>query len=80
MDRNEILNRVQETFREILNNDEIVLSEEMEPKDVDEWNSLAQAQIIIALEHELNIHFSLVELISIIKVEDIVNIIYSHVS
>ena len=80
MDRNEILNRVQETFREILNNDEIVLSEEMEPKDVDEWNSLAQAQIIIALEHELNIHFSLVELISIKKVEDIVNIIYSHVS
>ena len=80
MDRIDLLKKVQETFREVLNNDDIVLVESMGPSDVDEWNSLAQVQLLTELEHEFDIRFSLMELMSINTVGDIIEALLAHLS
>lgn len=80
MNRTEILAKVQETFCDLLNNDDIVLSEEMGPNEVDEWTSLMQAQILTELEHEFGIRFSLMELMSIKNVGNILDAIEKHLS
>lgn len=78
MNRTEILAKVQETFCDLLNNDDIVLSEEMGPNEVEEWTSLMQAQILTELEHEFGIRFSLMELMSIKNVGNILDAIQKH--
>lgn len=78
MERKEILEKVQEIFCDVLGNDDIVLTETTTTQDVDEWTSLAQAQILTAIENELGIRFSLKEIMSVKSVGDIVNAIVSH--
>lgn len=78
MERKEVLEKVQEIFCDVLGNDDIVLTETTTSQDVDEWTSLAQAQILTAVENELGIRFSLKEIMSVKSVGDIVNAIVSH--
>lgn len=78
MERSEVLEKVQEVFCDVLANDDIVLTEATSAQDVDEWTSLAQAQILTAIENELGMRFSLKDIMSIRTVGDIVNAIMAH--
>lgn len=78
MNREETLAKVQEVFCDVLANDDIVLTEATSAQDVDEWTSLAQAQILTAIEIELGMRFSLKDIMSIRTVGDIVNAIMAH--
>lgn len=73
MIREEIMARVQEIFRKELGNDGIVLTDETVAEDIQEWTSLSHAQLVIAMEKELNIKFSLREMMSWQNVGEIVN-------
>ena len=75
MNREETLAKVQEVFCDVLGNDDIVLTEATSAQDVDEWTSLAQAQILTAIENELGMRFSLKDIMSVKTVGDIVNAI-----
>ncbi len=75
MERSEVLEKVQEVFRDVLGNEDIVLAETTTAQDVDEWTSLAQAQILTVIENELGMRFSLKDIMSIKTVGDIVNAI-----
>lgn len=73
MTREEILAKVEEIFRNVLANQSIVLNEETTAEDVEEWTSLTHVQLISAMESELNIKFSLREMMSWQNVGEIVN-------
>ena len=73
MTREEIMARVQEIFRNELGNANIVLTDETAAEDIQEWTSLSHAQLVIAMEKELNIKFSLREMMSWQNVGEIVN-------
>jgi len=75
MERSEVLAKVQEVFCAVLCNDDIVLTETTSAQDVDEWTSLAQAQILASIENELGMRFSLKDIMSVKTVGDIVNAI-----
>lgn len=64
MDKNEILARVQEIFRDILDEDSILLTSETTANDVDEWDSLSHIQLIVAIEKNFKIKFSSREILS----------------
>ncbi len=49
--------RVAEVFREIFDDDEIPIHDEMGAKDVPGWDSLAQVKLVIGLEDEFDIKF-----------------------
>lgn len=73
MTREEILAKVEEIFRDVLANQSIVLNEETTADDIEEWSSLTHVQLISAMEKELNIKFSLREMMSWQNVGEIVN-------
>ena len=57
MQRNEVLDKMNKIFVEVLNLDEVSLTEETTANDIDEWNSLAHMQIVVALEKEFGVRF-----------------------
>lgn len=71
MERSELLIRIQEVFQDVLENDNIILEEHMTAADIDGWTSLSQAQILTAIEQNLGIRFSLMEIMSMKSVGQI---------
>ena len=49
MEKQKILEDVQEIFRDILDNEEIVLTYESAADDIEEWDSLSHIQLIVAI-------------------------------
>ena len=62
MTAEEIHTRVNEIFRDVLDNGAIVLRRETTADDVAEWDSLEHMSIIVAIEREFGIRFALTEL------------------
>ena len=75
MERNDILARVQEVFREELELDDLVLSDETTADDVEEWDSLSHVQLVVALEKAFCIKFTSREILSWDNVGDLVDCI-----
>lgn len=64
MEKNQILEEVQEIFREVLDNEDIVLANETTADDIDEWDSLTHIQLIVAVEKHFKIKFTSKEILS----------------
>jgi acyl carrier protein len=60
----EILMQNNKIFREIFDNDEIVLSPSTTADDIDEWDSLSHIQLIVAIEKHFKIRFTTAEITS----------------
>ncbi len=58
MEKEAVLQEVNEIFIDILDNDDIVLSMETTAKDVEEWDSLTHIQLIVAIEKHFKIRFT----------------------
>ena len=75
MERNDIMSRVQEVFRDELELDDLVLTDETTADDVEEWDSLSHIQLVVALEKAFNIKFTSREILSWDNVGDLVDCI-----
>ena len=64
MNRDDIMEKVQNIFRDVLDNDEIVLNEQTTAQDIEEWTSLTQVQLITTIEHEFGIRFSFMDMMN----------------
>jgi acyl carrier protein len=58
----EVLDEVSAIFREVLNNDTILLKRETTAADVPEWESLTHVELVVAIEKHFNIRFNFAEL------------------
>lgn len=75
MERNEILKKVEEIFREELELNDLVLSDETTADDVEEWDSLSHIQLIVAIEKEFNLKFTSREIMSWANVGEMIDCI-----
>ena len=73
MERNEILKRVEEIFREELEQEDLVLSDETTADDVDGWDSLSHVQLVAAMEEAFGIEFKSREILSWDNVGDLID-------
>lgn len=64
MDKNQILEEVQEIFRDVLDNEDIVLEDATTADDIEEWDSLSHIQLIVAIEKHFKIKFTSKEILS----------------
>ena len=55
MDRNDILKQVEEIFREELELDDLVLTDETTAEDVEGWDSLSHIQLVATMEESWKI-------------------------
>ena len=67
--------RIQEIFREELEVEDLVLTDETTADDVEEWDSLSHVQLVVALEKAFNIKFTSREILSWDNVGDLVDCI-----
>lgn len=77
MDKNQILEEVQEIFREVLDNELIVLQSATTADDIEEWDSLTHIQLIVAIEKHFKIKFTSKEILSWQNVGEMIDCIAS---
>ena len=75
MKRTEIIEKLTAVFHEVFNDNNIVLSDEMTAKDVENWDSLTHMLMITKVEEVFNIKFKLKELNKLKMVGDLINTI-----
>jgi len=75
MERDDILAKVQEVFRDELAVEDLVLTDETTADDVEEWDSLSHVQLVVALEKAFGIKFTSREILSWDNVGDLVDCI-----
>ena len=64
MERKDILSKVEEIFRDILDNEDIVLNDETTADEIDEWDSLTHIQLVVAIEKAFGMKFTSKEILS----------------
>ena len=65
MTRKEVFNEVQDIFRDIFDEDDIVIEDKTNSDDVEEWDSLNHIILVSAIEKEFKIKFALGELMTL---------------
>jgi acyl carrier protein len=75
MDKKEILAKLQVIFRDIFDNEEIVISSNTVPDDIEEWDSLSHIQITKELEDVFKIRLTSKEVLSWVDVGEMVDLI-----
>lgn len=80
MNKNEILNKLQDIFRDVFDNEEIELTYETVAEDIDEWDSLAHIQLIKEIEKEFGIKLSSKEILSWDDVGEMIDAIFKKLN
>lgn len=79
MTSEELKNRVTSIFRDVFDDDTIVLLRETTAEDIEDWDSLAHISLIVAIEKEFNVKFDLIELKPLQNVGELLDLIQSKI-
>ena len=80
MQREELLLQIQEIFRDVLADEEIVLEPATTADDVEGWDSLTHIQLIVAIEKHFKIKFTSKEILSWKNVGELVDCLASKLA
>ena len=75
MEKNEILEKLQDILCDILDKEDIVLENATTADDIEEWDSLAHVQIVAEVEKVFGVKFTSYEITSWIDIEELVDCI-----
>jgi acyl carrier protein len=67
-----ILAKLQEIFRDVFDDETIILINDTTQDDIEDWDSLAQINIIVAIKKEFKVDFTMEELGNLKSVGEIV--------
>ena len=70
-----IKDELQELFRDILGIDDLILEDTTSAHDIEEWDSLAHINLVVAIEREFKIRFALGELMALQDVSGMIDLI-----
>jgi acyl carrier protein len=68
MDELAIKNKLEKIFREVFDDEEICINDEMTADDIEEWDSLMHIHLLIAIEKDFDVRFSTSDTMSISNV------------
>jgi acyl carrier protein len=75
MTSEEIEPRLTEVFRDIFDRDDITLTRVTTSADIEDWDSLANISLMVAIEKEFNVSFSLKEIKALLNVGGMIDLI-----
>ena len=61
MNRTEIMAKLNEIFCDVFDDEDIVLSDDTTADDIEDWDSLEQINLLVAIEKQFNIKFQLAD-------------------
>lgn len=62
MEFTEVLEKFNEIFIDVLDDDDIVLNESTTANDIEDWDSLSHIQLIVNIEKAFNVSFTSLEI------------------
>lgn len=74
-----IKEKLQEIFRDLFEEEDLIITKEMTADDIEEWDSLSHIQLIAMVQDEFKINFSISEIMSLDNVGDFIQLIESKV-
>jgi len=80
METTEVLDKLTEIFRDVLENDDIELTRATTADDIEEWDSLNHIQLVVAIEKGYKIKFTTSEIQNWKNVGDMIDGIRSKLS
>lgn len=78
MTHEEIMGKFTEIFRDLFEDDTIVLTDHTTANDIEDWDSLAHLQLIAEIESQFAIKFTLGEVNSFANVGELVDCVARH--
>ena len=79
MDRNTAFSDLNAIFADVLDLDDVTLTESTTADDIAEWDSLSHIRLIVTIERHYGIKFSNAEIEAMKTVHDLVNFILAKV-
>lgn len=80
MEQQQILEKLNEIFVAVLDNEDIKLTETTTAADIEEWDSLYHIQLVVAIERNYKIKFTASEIQSWKNVGDMINAVKSKLA
>ena len=72
MNRSDVLARLQPLFRDLFEDADLEISEQTNAEDIPDWDSLANVNLVLAVERELNVQFDTEEITAFQNVGDMI--------
>lgn len=79
MTREEVFEKLTTVFQDVFDDDEIVLSDETTSSDIEDWDSLNHINLVVSIEKEFGMKFSMGETQKMKNVGEMVTIIQSRI-
>ena len=78
MNRAEIMERLNEVFRDVFDDSSITVDDNTTSKDIEDWDSLEHINLVGAVEQEFKMRFKMKEVSSMKNVGEMADIVAEH--
>lgn len=75
MDRTEIMERITEIFRDVFDDDSLIIKDETNSEDIEDWDSLEHINLVLAMEKDFGLKFNLKEVGELANVGEMADLI-----
>ena len=75
MGNSDTLERMQRIFRDVLDDDSLILRPELTAADVENWDSLSHIDLLVGVEREFKVKFTTAEISSLENVGDLAAVV-----
>ena len=71
------MEKVQQIFREVFDDDSLVITDSTNSSDIEDWDSLEHIALVVSMEKEFDLKFDLKEVNELANVGEMVDLIAS---
>jgi Acyl carrier protein len=75
MTREEVYERLNKVFREVFDDDSIILNDETTADDIEDWDSFEHINLVVAVEEEFSFKIPMGKTVTMKNVGEMVNLI-----
>lgn len=76
----DIMKDLQDIFRDVFDDEELVIQKEMSAEDIEDWDSLAQMRLIVAIEKHFRIQIPIEDVAMLENIGDMISLIKRQMS
>ena len=80
MDRKIIMEKIQDIFRDVFDDEELVVEDSTSSDDIEEWDSLSHIQLVVAVEKTFGLKLTSKEILSWEDVGEMADPIYAKLA